>query len=586
MASAAVKKRSAQARSRRRRAGRGPEPVAPRRERSGGLPQLSSRQALWAGVAGLVLIALVSYGWYIRHSGLWDDDWASTSALISNRSDGGGWWAGVKELWDTTAWRPVLVPYGALVVAPLGWHTALQSLVVVGMTTAMVSLLYQVLRVRGVPSPHAFAIAALALVTPFGDSAVLWISGGAIRLAGVLYLSGLLMALSALRQTSQRAVLGRHAGAGLLYLLAILTYEPSAGLIWAGVLVYAGVGPIGRVLRRWGADLTISAAGLAWSAAHTPRASHGLSADAAHARAILRGYWQIYDGIVAPGGLPAHTGGVLTLIALAIGVGCLIARALGRMSGTGVDAVCRWGWLLVVGLVYVGAAYAIFVPADSFYLPNLIGESNRINALEGTQSVFVGYAAVMVLVSAVLAMRREWLKAAMAIGLLYAVVMLFANARMLRADQRTWASDYRVSVGALDEIRQNVPRPAHGTYIVSFGVPGLMPSGNAVFYSAWDLGYALRHLYHDGSLGGVNAFQGARCTPTGLRIVGLHDGDGYSTAASSLPDEVIKPYGRLVAVDTVAHRAYPIDDPHTCAAALKSIHSLVIPTPGITIANS
>jgi hypothetical protein len=591
MASAAVKKRAAQARAQ-RVAAVAPRRAPPRRDEGGGdgggasaLPQLSSKQQLWAGVAGLVLIALVVFGWYIRHAGLWDDDWAVTSALIHDRTDGGGYWAGIKELWDTTAWRPVLLVWGGAVVAPLGWHTALQSLVVIGVSTAMVSLLYQVLRVRGIRAPHAFAIAALALVTPFGDSAVLWSSGGAIRLAGVLYLVGLLVALSALRQDDQRAALRRHVIAGVLYLLAILTYESTAGFVVASALVYVGVGPRGRVLRRFGADLAISAAGLAWSAAHTPRPTHSLGDDVDHARAILHGYWQVYDGIVSPSWLPAHTAGVLTLGALALGIAALAARAAGRVSGPGVDAVCRWGWLLVVGIVYIGGAYVVFVPGDAYYLPNVIGESNRFSALAGPPSVLVGYAAVMVLVTSVLALRREWLKVAVAVGLLYALGMGVTAARTLRTDQHTWASDYQVSKGLLAEVRQNVPKPAHGTYIVTFGVPALEPSGNPVFYASWDLAYALRHLYRDGSVGGFNAYQGAQCTPRGLAPVGATTG-GYSTADASTGDgaPLVSPYGRTIVVDTVAHRAYPVTDPQACIAALRTIGTLVTPTPGIAMA--
>ena len=112
MASAAVKKKAAQARRSNAVAtdgaeedrGAGPRGAAARVGSRSSAPGRRSGRAS----AGLVLIALVVYGWYLRHAGLWDDDWAVTSALIHDRSDGGGYWAGIKELWDTTAWRPVL----------------------------------------------------------------------------------------------------------------------------------------------------------------------------------------------------------------------------------------------------------------------------------------------------------------------------------------------------------------------------------------------------------------------------------------------------------------------------------------------
>lgn len=582
MASAAVKKKAAQARRQRLDAAHRPVNGTARRRPSptrgaGGLPRLSSRQALWAGVAGLVLIALVSYGWYIRHGGIWDDDWASTSALIANRSDGGGWWAGVQELWATTSWRPLLVPYGALISAPLGWHLTAQYVWVIGITTAMVALMYQVLRTRGVPSPHAFAVAALVLVSTFGDSGALWISGGAIRFAAVLYLGGLLMALHALGQEDQRRALWRwHVPAGLLYLASILTYEVTAGCLWAGVLVYLGVASRRRVLRRWAADLAISAAGLIWSATHTPRPSHSLSDSINHAREIARVYWRLYDGVVAPSWLPGHTAGVLTLLALAGAIGVLVARARGALADERFDAVARWSKVLGVAVVFIAATYVIFVPGDSYYLPNGAGTSNRMNALPVAPTVLAGYAAVMVFVSAALLLaRRPVVRVALAVGLLYAFGMFITSERALRADQHEWANDYRVSVGVLDSVRQAVPHPARGTFLVVLGAPYTQPDGNPVFYSSWDLASAVRKLYADGSLRAFNAYQGVHCTGDGLLIPGASPSDDYSTEDTTTIDgqevSTTSAYGRTVIIDATTATAYPLRDQLACTRAQQAL---------------
>lgn len=577
MASAAVKKKAAQARRQRQAAAQGPAAVAPGPSSARGrvLPELSSRQALWAGVAGLVVIALLSYGWYIRHGGIWDDDWAVTSALIHDRSDGGGWWAGIKELYDTTSWRPVLVAYGGLIGAPLGWHLTAQYLWVTAITTGVVALLYQVLRTRGIPSPHAFAVAALVLVSTFGDAGTLWISGGAIRFAGLLYLGGLLLALHALRADDQRRALRRHVLAGLLYLLSILSYEVTAGCLWAGVLVYLGAAPRGRVLRRWGADLAISAVGLIWSATHTPRPSHSLADSLDHAGAIVREFWKLYDGVVAPHWLPDHTAGVLTVIALLGGLAVLGVRARGGLADARFDALARWSQVLAVAVVFVAATYVIFVPGDSYYLPNGAGTSNRMNTLAVAPTLLAGYAALMVFATAALLLaRRPAVRVALAVGLLYAFGMFVTSERALRADQHTWAGDYAVSRGVLSSIRQAVPDPASGTFLVVLGAPYVRPSGNPVFYSSWDLASAVRKIYSDGSLDAFNAYQGVQCTADGLVVPGTSGNGDYSTQDTNGVDGTISTtaaYGRTMLVDAARGKGYALPDQMACQRALQTI---------------
>jgi hypothetical protein len=550
-----------------------PAPSSSQARRGPALPEVSSRTALLLGVAGLVLIAAASYAWYIGHGGLWDDDWPVTSAMFAHRADGGGWWAGVQDTWSNLAWRPVLVAYTSLIIGPLGWHLTLQFLWSVAVTTAFAGLLFAVLRDRGIATVHAFAISALVLVSTFGDAGVLWIDGATIRFAGALYLGGLLMALHALRAEDQRATLRLHAGAGLLYLTSILSYEVTAGLLWAGVLVYlGGAAPRARVLRRWGVDVAIGAVGLAWSAALTPRPSHSLSASLDHAGAIAREFWKLYDGVVAPGWLPGHTAAILTLAAIATAVTSLVLRARAIISGAPVDAVCRWAVVLLVALVYVVAAYVIFVPGDAYYLPNGRGTSNRMNTLPVAPVILVGYAAVMVLATALLSLRSRWVPIAMGVGLAYAVGMFITNERELRADQHAWAADYNVSRGVLDTMKATVPHPSKGTYVVVVGVPPVRPSGNPTFYASWDLASAARKLYDDPSIDAYNAFRGVQCSGDGLVVPGAST-EGYSAKDTNSAPETSRTagYGTVVLVDARSARAYPLRDALACQRAVAAI---------------
>ncbi|WCB92402.1 hypothetical protein DSM104299_01096 [Baekduia alba] len=546
-----------------------PSESAPSRRR---LWPPSSRATLLLGLLGLVLVAVVSYAWYVRHGGLFDDDWAVTSSMIANRADGGGFWAGVSDLWSVLSWRPVLVAYNALVVAPLGWHITAQLIWSVAVSTVFVGLLFQLLRVRGIPSPHAFAVAALVLVSTFGDAGVLWISGATIRFAGALYLAGLLLALSAFDTQDRGRALRRHVGAGVLYALSILSYEVTAGFVGAGILVYLTAAPPGRALRRWGADLAVSAAALAWSATQTPRPTHSLSASLDHARAIAREFWKAYDGAVAPGWFPSHAAGVLTLVALAVGLVCLALRARKRIAGAQVDAICLWAVVLVVALVYVAAAYVVFVPGDAYYLPNGVGTSNRINSLPTAPTLLLGYAAVMVLASALLSLRRRWVPAALAVGLLYAAGMFVTHERALHAEQRVWAGDYAASRGVLDTVALAVPHPAKGTYVVVVGAPAVRPSGNPLFYASWDLDAAVKKLYGDGSLKAINAYQGVSCQPDGLAVTG-GSSDAYNPndPGGETTGSLTTDYRRTVLVDAVHQTAYALSDGLGCQRASSRI---------------
>lgn len=530
----------------------------------------SPRAELLLGILGLIAIAAFSYTWYIQHGGIWDDDWKITSALISNRPDG-GYWSGISELWGVLSWRPVLVAYNGLIVAPLGWHLTLQFTWSVAVSVVFVALLFQLLRTRGIASVHAFAIAALVLVASFGDSGVLWISGATIRFAAALYLAGLLVALRALQTDDPRRARRLHAVAVVLYVTSILSYEVTAGLILAGILVYLTAAPRRRALRQWAVDVVATALALVWSAAMTPRPTRSLADDWDHAKVIAQQVWDRYGGVAAPSWFPEHLASVLTVVAGLAGLGYVILIAQGRIGGgPGAEAVRRWTIVLGIGLVYVAAAYVVFVPGESYYVPNGIGISNRFNSIAVAPLILVAYASVMVLVSLATAFRPRWAPVATAVALAYAVGMFTVQHHALKADQRAWVADYDVSKNALATVRQLVPHPARGTYVVMLGVPAMSATGNPVFYASWDFTSALRKQYGDPTLSGFNAANGTSCTEDGLNVVGgepLPYGAGDNVTVGDGTGR----YGSTVLVDVAHRRAYPLGDYLSCQRAANLI---------------
>jgi hypothetical protein len=208
----------------------------------------------------------------------------------------------------------------------------------------------------------------------------------------------------------------------------------------------------------------------------------------------------------------------------------------------------------------------IFIPGDTYYLPNGSGTSNRMNTLPVAPTILVGYAAVMVLATAALSLRRRWLPTmALALGLAYGLGMFITNERALHTDTRAWASDYAVSRGVLDTMRRALPNPRPGTFVVVLGAPGLSANGNPVFYASWDLDAAAKKLFRDGSIKAYNAYQGVSCSPDGL-VVNGDSGEPYSSRDTSgdSTETLTADYRTTVVVDAVHRRAYAIADALMC----------------------
>jgi hypothetical protein len=509
--------------------------------------------ALW--LLGLVAVAGLAYGWYVAHGGLYSDDWALMSDVVHPAK--GGWWDAVQALWDRASYRPLSVAYYPVVFGILGGHATLNLLWSLAVTVVFVALLFGVLRAVGTKPVHAFAVAALVLVTSTGDSVVLWPAATPIRFAGTLYLAGLLLALGGIDRPDARRSWRRHLLALVFYLGAIWTYELTAALTAAGLLVYLAVAPPRRALTRWAADMAVAIPAMYWVLSRTPKHVQDLSHQYNHAKMIVHQLWDMYGGIAFPSWLPGKAAGPLTIAVGIAAVALVVLMWRGVARGPAAAEARRWAITGAVAFVYTMAAYVVFVPADFYYSPAAVNFGNRVNGVGIAPLVLLAYAAVMVVAALAFYRRPQWLRAAVGVGLAYALAMFFTHNSALKTHQELYVQAYRGEVATLDLIRQQVPAPRDGTLILTTGVPPTVAVDLPIFYSTWDLKGAVRDLYDNPRLDAYNAFNGLQCTPQNLVAPGGPSGT----------------YGATVLVDMTRRRAWPISSAKRCTAVMKVLQS-------------
>ena len=513
--------------------------------------RLSRHAGTAAALVGLLLVALWAYGWFVTRGGLASDDWALMSEISLPVE--GGWWNGVEGLWDRASYRPFSVAYYAVVFEALGTNGSLHLLWSVAVTTAFAGALFSVLRVAGTRTPHAFAIAALVLVAPMGDAAVLWPSATPIRFAGALYLAGLTIALLGMREGRPAGrARALHAAAIGCYVAAIWTYELTAALTAAGLLTYLAVAPWRRALGRWAVDMAVMAAAMTWTLAQTPKQVQDPEQAWAHAKIIVKQLWQLYGDVAAPPGVPGGMAGPVTIGVGVVGVVLLVRARRGGDDRPAAAEARRWAITGLIALVYTMAAYVVFVPADVYYSPEAVNFGNRVNGVGIAPLVLLAYCAAMVLATLAFQGRRiRGVSAAMVAGLVYAVVMLISYNGALRDHERQYVQSSDTALAALDAIEQAVPRPMPGTLVLTSGVPPLVATDLPVFAATWDLQGAVRLRYRDPSLDAFNAYLGFECAADGI------------TVPAGPPGR----YGHTVVVDVPGGRAWRIDSARACEAA-------------------
>lgn len=510
-----------------------------------------SRDA-WIALALLLLVAGVAYGWYIVNGGLYSDDWSLAAEARYPLT--GGRWSVIEGLWSRASYRPLQVVYYPVLFWTFGVNGAVHLLWSVVVTTGFAALLLLVLRRVGVPTVHAFAVAALVIVVPLGDAVVLWAAATPVRISGALYLGGLLLTLSMLCRPPSRRVLAGHALGAALYVAAIFIYELVAVMAAASILLYLAVAPARRALIRWAVDAVTIGAAMAWVITHTPKQVHSLDYQIDHAKLIVRQLWTLYSNVGLPSWAPDGVAGPLAIVVVAL---ALVLVAWARRSGTAPPADVRL-WLVVtlVAFVYVTAGYVVFAPADFYYSPGAVNFGNRVNGLGVGPLVVMAYGVAMLAFTLALWRWPRWRRTTTALGPAFALALGVAYAGELRDHQRLYVQSHHLQEQALETISRMIVDPQPRTVVLVVGVPPLIAPDLPVFATTWDLQGAVREVYADPTLDAFNAFQGLDCAPEGLLAAGGPQG----------------PYGSTVVLDVPGARMWRIDDRRKCRQVLAELY--------------
>jgi hypothetical protein len=446
------------------------------------------RNGMWLPLAGIavaaiLLAALSVYARRIGIAGFYYDDWANAAAQRFDatgfaeryrvyRQDAGA--RPLSALWGTVIWR-----YGH---PHPGWMTF--GAVAFALVTA--GVLAAALRRVGTTWWIACLVAVLWFVSPMASSTRLWISASTGNGVTLLALASIWCLATAYRAQARGARLMWHGAASACVVATMLWAEIAVLLLLAQPLLLHRLAPRRVLALRWLVDLVTVVPIAAYVVAGNRIPSTGTLGDQ------LDHGWEIFVRALEGFGTafaPTATGPTAWWIAevavLVVAAGVAEARA-GGIDG---ERVRRLVLMAGAGFVVVIASYAVYVPAESAYLPLRRGVHDRINVLSS-----IGYAMVVVGVLALaaeLALRRHAPAVRDAAAILATCTVLVNS--VVELDQRVDA--YRraevAQRGVLAVVRETIPDPVDGstTYVYNHvewidDVP--------VFAGQWDLAGAIR----------------------------------------------------------------------------------------------
>src|SRR5215218_3592813 len=192
--------------------------------------------ALLAIVATTLIVALP----FLRGGGMFLDDWwVRAETLYGDSPDKVGFGQGLSNLADITGFRPTLVPILAALVHLTGGNGTAYALFAAAMGVLVAAALYGTLRVARVPWLPATCAAVLLTAVPWAGSTRFWANGSVINFASALALAGLATGAMALRPGARRRRAVLLAASAIAFVVAVLMYEVTAGLVGVGLLYYA-----------------------------------------------------------------------------------------------------------------------------------------------------------------------------------------------------------------------------------------------------------------------------------------------------------------------------------------------------------
>jgi hypothetical protein len=489
-------------------------------EDEGGLPSL--REFVLAGFLLLALAAIV-FGSHIRHGTFYYDDWSN--AALSAYPPKPGFLGALEAYWHLTGYRPVLAIYVPTLHTILGMHEHVQLAWAVLLAVFMGSALFTLLRVIGLERIHALLISALVIIFPASDATRLWATSATASLVIGMYLWGLVLALRGLASSNRRSRIWYHAGALALYLVAVSMYELVATVALISVVFYLWRGGLRSALKRFAIDVSAIGALLFFTLSQNKiEKSSSISESVDHARAIFDQSLSVVARSAEPFGTPSRTLVLAALLAI-IAIGSLVWWRLPYADPVR-RTILRWILLAVGAMIWAWAAWAVFVPAASWYAPGLLGVGNRVNALASIGVVIAIYATIMLFISIIGRLLHARGSAMTALGLSAVVALGVGYVRGIDHDKASWDLASRWQYRVLSVLRAQVPHPPAGAVIYAFDYPSYTTPGVPIFASSWDLNGAVKVLYHRYAISAYPGIAGVSmvCTPNQL----YPSGAGYT----------------------------------------------------------
>ena len=508
----------------------------------------TAREILAAALA-LAGAGLLAFGPNLSQGGFYLDDWSI--AADYHFADAPRFWTTVGVQEDVLGGRPV----GALLLPlphalfGLDHELHLASALALGIGASL--CLFLALRMLALPALHAGAVAVLALLLPWSDVLRLWPGVSVFEFSVGFLLLGVVVALSGLRRSGRKSVL-LHAGADVLYLLSVLTYEATGAVALVAGALYLGRSPLPTALRRWAADVVVVVAALAYSLATTVSERHvgslgerlGDIGPFLHESALL-----LVSTLVPFGSLGSAATALVLLASAAI-------AALALVRGREQPELRRWAYLMAVGAGIIGATYFMYLGSDLH--PKDPGVNMRINIVAGLGFVIVAYA----IVGAGSRMALRSTSSAAALTVAVAAVIAGGYVNRVRDDADDWARAARLQERVLHLVAERLPPLQARSTLLTFGFPAQTGPEVPVFYKSWDLDGAVEIQAERPGLQAFPVYEGVtvRCGPRRLVV----EGEGsYGTSHAA--------YGRIYFLGADGGEGMRIESAPACSRALRQL---------------
>jgi hypothetical protein len=220
----------------------------------------------------------------------------------------------------------------------------------------------------------------------------------------------------------------------------------------------------------------------------------------------------------------------------------------------------RWLWMILIGVLVVMAAYAMYVPGPiDYFAPLQPGQGNRVNVMASFGYVLIALGLAMTMGTVLIRLLRVRLSWIPVVGVAIVGALFIGYVRQTRADVSAWDRADSVQLRELDSLRA-AGRPPSRSTTYTFGGVGSVAPGVPVFIVTWDLDSAVKILWNDPTLHAYPIFAGAQIVCGKATVVPYADNrEGPKEGAS---------YGHAIFYDFRTGRRQAITSARTCTRAV------------------